>query len=107
MEEIRISETHLFIIVPDNMVSQIVNKTTDYGHWILNYKIHKKLLSNLEECFEDIKLFYHWKYIVQETLIINLRCINNQYVFEIINIGDVWSDEESHIALSIYDAFGY
>jgi phage I-like protein len=106
MEEVRISESHLFIIVPDSIVSQIIGKTTELGHWYLKHKIHKKLVSNLEECFEDIKLFYHWKYIVQETLIINLRYINNQYFFEIINIGDVWSDEESYVVNCLNHTLG-
>jgi hypothetical protein len=97
MEEQRISESHLLVILPDSLISQIVGKTTDLGHWYLKHKIHKKLLSNLEDCFDDIKLFYNWKYIVQETLIINLIYRNNQYLFEIINIGDTWSDEESYV----------
>jgi hypothetical protein len=106
MEEIRISESHLIIVVPDRFITEIVSKTTDLGHWVLKRKIHKKLVSNLLECFNDIKLFYNYKYAIDNTLIINLNYINNQYLFEIINMGDTLSDDESYVALSIYHTLG-
>jgi hypothetical protein len=104
MEEKRISEYHLILQVPKNLINTIVYKIINTNQWIMKSKIHRKFISHLKECFGDNVISIENKYMADNTVIIFLNYKNNQYLIEICNLGDSLSDDENYVVLALYHA---